>query len=313
MHDHLTVGGAKDQARRIWSGVVPVQIRNAVLAAGLTAVQRLLALAAEDRSSPLYGCTLDKVTVAGGRIQRRDDPSKGDTYKAILSRSDRTEITVIGDSSPGRAENAALLGSMAVTHLGRAGRKLVQATRATVPTGAFVAHFVEVRVDPMLGVLRISRVVSAVDAGRVLNEKLARSQIIGGVIGGIGQTLFEEISTDEGSGRIANATFADYLIPVNADVPDLDVVFVGAPDSDNAVGVKGIGEAGLVGIAAAISNAIHHATGKTPALIADHHRPTDGSERAVTMPESPVPSDSDSARGWRTAPEGDLPVARAPL
>jgi xanthine dehydrogenase YagR molybdenum-binding subunit len=151
---------------------------------------------------------------------------------------------------------------MAVSHLGGVGRKIVKMSRATVPAGAFGARFVEVRIDPHLGLLRVSRVVSAIDAGRVLNEKLARSQIIGGTVGGIGQALFEESTTDAGSGRIANATLADYLVPVNADIPDMDVVFVGQPDSDNAVGTKGVGEIGLVGVAAAIANAIHHATGK---------------------------------------------------
>ena len=129
------------------------------------------------------------------------------------------------------------------------------------PAGAFAAQFVEVRVDPDLGVIRVARVVSAVDGGRILNEKLARSQIIGSVVGGIGMALLEETVTDAGSGRIANATLADYLVPVNADIPDLEVLFVGEPDRFNAVGVKGIGEVALVGIAAAIANAVYHATG----------------------------------------------------
>jgi CO/xanthine dehydrogenase Mo-binding subunit len=105
-------------------------------------------------------------------------------------------------------------------------------------------------------------VVSAIDAGRVLNEKTARSQIIGGTIQGIGTALFEEVVSDPGTGRIANATFGDYLLPVNADVPEMDVVFVGAPDPANPIGIKGVGEVGLVGIPAAIANAVYHATGK---------------------------------------------------
>ena len=97
---------------------------------------------------------------------------------------------------------------------------------------------------------------------RVLNEKLARSQIIGGTVGGIGMAMFEETVSDPDSGRIANATFGDYLVAVNADVPDIDVVFVGEPDPDNPIGVKGIGEIGLAGIAAAVANAVYHATGR---------------------------------------------------
>ena len=127
---------------------------------------------------------------------------------------------------------------------------------------SYIAHFVEVRIDQDLGVLRIARVVSAIDAGRVLNEKTARSQIIGGVVMGIGMATLEETIFDSATGRIANATFGDYLIPVNADVPDIDVAFVGEPDSFSPVGIKGLGEIGVVGVAAAVANAVYHATGR---------------------------------------------------
>jgi CO/xanthine dehydrogenase Mo-binding subunit len=131
-----------------------------------------------------------------------------------------------------------------------------------MPAGAFAARFVEVRVDEELGRLRISRIVSAVDGGRILNEKTARSQIIGGTVMGIGMAMFEDTVYDTGTGRIANATFGDYLIPVNADIPDLDVIFVGEPDAFNSSGAKGVGEVGVVGVAAGIANAVHHATGR---------------------------------------------------
>ncbi|MET8249226.1 molybdopterin cofactor-binding domain-containing protein [Streptomyces sp. NPDC005202] len=116
--------------------------------------------------------------------------------------------------------------------------------------------------DADLGLVRVARVVSAIDGGRILNEKTGRSQIVGGTVGGIGQALLEDTITDAPSGRIANGTFGDYLIPVNADIPDMDVVFVGEPDRAGATGTKGIGEVGLVGIAAAVANAVYHATGK---------------------------------------------------
>jgi xanthine dehydrogenase YagR molybdenum-binding subunit len=128
-------------------------------------------------------------------------------------------------------------------------------------SGPFAAKFVEVRVDQDLGQIRIARVTSAVDAGRILNEKTARSQIIGGTIGGIGQALLEETIIDP-TGRVANATFGDYLVPVNADIPDIDVVFVGEPDPLTPLGAKGVGEIGLVGMGAAIANAVYHATGR---------------------------------------------------
>src|SRR3954469_23629511 len=130
------------------------------------------------------------------------------------------------------------------------------------PSGTFAACFAEVRVDADLGILRVARIVSAVDAGRVLNEKLARSQIIGGAVMAIGMTLLEETVFDPETGRIANATFGDYLIPANADVADVDVLFVGTPDTARPLGIKGIGEIGVVGVSAAIANAVYHATGR---------------------------------------------------
>jgi xanthine dehydrogenase YagR molybdenum-binding subunit len=130
------------------------------------------------------------------------------------------------------------------------------------PSGSFAAWFAEVRVDAALGLLRVARIVSAVDAGRVLNEKLARSQIIGGAVMGIGMTMLEETVFDSETGRIVNGTFGDYLIPANADVPEIDVVLVGTPDTVRPIGIKGIGEIGVVGVSAAIANAVYHATGR---------------------------------------------------
>src|SRR4029077_14229735 len=113
--------------------------------------------------------------------------------------------------------------------------------------GIFAAKFAEVHVDPDLGLIRVARIVAAIDGGRILNEKTATSQIIGGTVGGIGMALLEETVTDPATGRIANANLGDYLVPVNADVPAQDVLFVGEPDRFNPIGVKGIGEVGLVG------------------------------------------------------------------
>ncbi len=125
------------------------------------------------------------------------------------------------------------------------------------------AIFAEVKVDEELGVIRVTRVVNAVAAGRILNTKTARSQIMGGVVWGIGMALHEETLIDHNLGRIMNANMADYHVPVNADVHDIEVIFVEEPDDIvNPLGVKGVGEIGIVGVAAAIANAIYHATGK---------------------------------------------------
>jgi len=125
------------------------------------------------------------------------------------------------------------------------------------------AIFAEVKVDEELGVIRVTRVVSAVAAGRILNTKTARSQILGGVVWGIGMALHEETLIDHAFGRIMNANIAEYHVPVNADIHDIQVIFVEEPDElVNPKGIKGVGEIGIVGVAAAIANAIYHATGK---------------------------------------------------
>jgi CO/xanthine dehydrogenase Mo-binding subunit len=162
----------------------------------------------------------------------------GESYADVLARQGLTELTTDAESTPPDPQA-----------LGMA------------PSGAFAAKFVEVQVDRDLRSIRLARIVSVVDGGRILNEKLARSQIIGGTVGGIGHALLEETITDAQTGRIANATFGDYLVPVNADVPDIDVVFVGGPDRMTPTGTKGVGEIGLAGIAPAIANAVFHATG----------------------------------------------------
>ena len=125
------------------------------------------------------------------------------------------------------------------------------------------AIFAEVKVDEELGVIRIARVVSAVAAGRILNTRTAHSQIMGGVVWGIGMALHEETLMDHRFGRFMNANFGEYHVPVNADIQDIEVIFVDEPDAIiNRLGIKGVGEIGIVGVAAAVANAIYHATGK---------------------------------------------------
>jgi xanthine dehydrogenase YagR molybdenum-binding subunit len=124
------------------------------------------------------------------------------------------------------------------------------------------AVFAEVKVDEQLGVIRVTRVVSAVAAGRILNTKTAGSQVLGSVVWGIGMALREETLIDHRDGRIVNANIAEYLVPVNADVEDIKVIFVDEADDSNPMGVKGVGEIGIVGVPAAIANAVFHATGK---------------------------------------------------
>lgn len=193
-------------------------------------------LAAGDVESPLRGCLVSDVTAVDGHISPAHAAGPGETYTAILARHGLDELSADGASARRRDLEA--------------------------EPGIFAAKFAEVEVDPDLGLVRVTRLVAAVDGGRILNEKTATSQIIGGTVGGIGMALLEETVSDPGTGRIANATLGDYLVAVNADVPDIDVIFVGEPDPMNPIGVKGIGEVAIVGVAPAIANAVFHATGR---------------------------------------------------
>ena len=133
----------------------------------------------------------------------------------------------------------------------------------THSSAGFGAVFAEVRVDPDLCAIRVARIIGAYDAGRIINPRLAHSQCIGGMVGGIGMALLEEAEWDASLGRVANATIAEYLVPVCADIHELDAIFVEGEDTVlNPLGVKGLAELGLCGVAPAIANAVWHATGK---------------------------------------------------
>lgn len=164
--------------------------------------------------------------------------ANGDTLIAILRKHGASSVEGRADAKPGDEKKQYAMHS-------------------------FGAQFAEVRVDPELGTVRLARFVNAFGAGRILNEKTAKSQFMGGAIFGIGMALLEHTRFDERSGRIMNANLAEYLVPVNADVPPMETILV--PEEDphvNEIGVKGIGEIGIVGAAAAVANAVYHATGK---------------------------------------------------
>jgi xanthine dehydrogenase YagR molybdenum-binding subunit len=130
-------------------------------------------------------------------------------------------------------------------------------------SAAFGAVFAEVRVDPLLGTVRVPRIVGAYDIGRVINPMIARSQCIGGMVGGLGMALLEQAEWDAKLGRVMNANLAEYLVPVNADVQELEAILVPAEDRNfNPLGSKGVAEIALTGVAPAIANAVYHATGR---------------------------------------------------
>jgi xanthine dehydrogenase YagR molybdenum-binding subunit len=211
-------------------------VGSAVREACLAVRARTLQAAITDPSSPLFGAAEAEIAMRDGRFVLAADPARSDTYAAIVARHGTMEA----EASSARGEEA-----------------------KRFSMHAFGAAFVEVAVDPALGLVRVRRVVGAYGAGRIVNPQLARSQCIGGMVGGIGMALMEQTVLDQRDGRPVNGSMADYLMPVNLDIGELDVLFV--PEEDphvNALGVKGLGEIALVGIAPAIANAIHHATGR---------------------------------------------------
>jgi xanthine dehydrogenase YagR molybdenum-binding subunit len=200
--------------------------------------EQLFTFARKMKGSPLAKTGLEDVSFAEGHVRLTADPSRAvslvDAMRdgGVLHLEEKTLAT----PSP----------------------KQLEYTRCT-----HSAVFVEVKVDEELGTVRVTRVVSAIAGGRILNPKTARSQILGGVVWGIGMALEEETAIDHKLGRFINHNLAEYHVPVHADVQDLEVIFVDEEDTVvNPLGAKGLGEIGIVGVAAAISNAVFHATGK---------------------------------------------------
>jgi CO/xanthine dehydrogenase Mo-binding subunit len=229
---------------------------NAVQAACVDLVRAFVNRVSDDEASSIKGCRLEDITVRDGGIQITDDPARFETYTAILTRHGLDEMTIEAESAPPGETSAA-------TMIARGGRFVpftAPSTGARAHAGGYAAHFVEVHVDQDLGTVRVARVVSAIDGGRILNTKTARSQIIGGIAMGIGMALLEDTVSDR-TGRLVTTSLAEYVVAVNADVRDVDVLFVGEPDSMTPLGTKGVGELAITGMAAAIANAVYHATG----------------------------------------------------
>jgi xanthine dehydrogenase YagR molybdenum-binding subunit len=217
--------------------------------------QKLIKAAVIDKKSPLYRAKPEDVTVEKGRLFLKKDPKKGEAFGELMKRGEITDIEGMAQGKYGSGyEDASAAKNADPTKKDQAGQHSMH---------SFGAHFCEVRVDMDLGTIRVSKWVSVIGAGRILNAQTARSQIIGGAIFGIGSALMEETVRDQNFSRYTNADLASYHVPVNADIPDMTVEFVEEHDPYiNAMGVKGIGEIAMVGVAAAVANAVYHATGK---------------------------------------------------
>jgi len=242
------LAGGSQQANNL-TGAVDRAARNAR--------DTLLALAASDPKSPLAGLQVADLTFDKGSIRPTRRPRGGISIAQLLQAVGKDRLEVEGNTfAPGATEEMK-------NGADRSFSQLKASLEGGVSAHSWCAQFVEVRVDEDFGTIRVKRMVAAFDSGRIFNPKLAESQWMGGMIMGLGQTLLEEGYVDQRDGRIVNANFADYAIPVNADVPDVQVISVGIPDMQaTALGGKGVGEIGVVGVAPAIGNAVFHATGK---------------------------------------------------
>jgi xanthine dehydrogenase YagR molybdenum-binding subunit len=213
-------------------------VGSAVHGAALAIGARLLSLANQEANSPLKAAAASDVEMLEGRLQLKTDTSRFVSISAIMRRNGLTELTETFESQPSKErEKYTLL--------------------------AHGAQFIEVKVDPDLGIVRVTRAIEVTASGKIINPTASHSQEIGGVVWGIGMALQEATEIDHRYGRIMNPNLQHYHVPVNADVHMVETVFVEEDDKVvNPLGVKGMGELGMVGIPAAIANAVYHATGK---------------------------------------------------
>jgi xanthine dehydrogenase YagR molybdenum-binding subunit len=198
---------------------------------------QLIALAISDSQSPLHGTDPARIVVSSGRLALADDAATGETYTSLMQRHFMNDAEAIGSWDPPPLDT---------------------------PYGllTFGAQFARVAVDADLGIIRVRQMTGAFAPGRILNPRTARSQLMGGMLWGMSQALLEGTHMDTTLGRWANASLGDYLLPVNADAPDVDIELIEVQDDVvSPLGVKGVGEIGQVGSAAAIANAVYHATG----------------------------------------------------
>ncbi len=211
---------------------------SAVLLASQALREKLIQMAINDGQSPLSGASAQDVALEGGRLYKRSDPTKGETFQQLISRGGQPYIEGTADSKPG-------------------------SEKETYSMYAFGAQYAEVRVDADLGEVAVSRMVGCFAAGKILNAKTARSQFMGGMIWGISMALYEQAAIDKRLGRCVNNNLAEYHVPVNADVGQIEALWVDEEDHHiNPIGAKGIGEIGITGTSAAVANAVFHATGK---------------------------------------------------
>ena len=208
----------------------------AIQAAATVLTDELLQVAQSDKNSPLHKADRANVALQSGGLYLLDQPTTGVSYQDLLAGQGLLYLEAEGSSPPPTEGSKYSMSSYGV-------------------------HFCEVRVHAFTRQVQVRRVVTAMDCGRIINPRTATSQINGGVIMGIGMALLEEAAYDERTGRLMTPTLGEYHVPVNADIHQLEVHFLNVPDPHMTLGVKSVGEIGIVGVAAAVANAVYHATG----------------------------------------------------
>jgi xanthine dehydrogenase YagR molybdenum-binding subunit len=212
-------------------------VAPAVQAAAKAARDKLIDTAIGDRDCALFGARQDDVVAENGWLYLRSNTARRELFGAVIARHGDA-IEARGNAKPGPE-------------------------REQYSMHSFGAVFAEVRVDPEIGRIRVPRIVGTYGVGTLLNTKTARSQLIGGIVWGVSLALFEETHFDLRNGHPINGNLAEYHVPVNADIGSIDVLFVDEHDPYvNSLGTKGIGEIGITGVAAALANAVYHATGR---------------------------------------------------
>jgi xanthine dehydrogenase YagR molybdenum-binding subunit len=213
-------------------------VMPAVQSACLSARDQLVTLAIADAESPLHAIAAERIEVRDGTLLSREDASRRETFASVIARNGGNAVEGRADADPGHVKEKFALHS-------------------------FGAVFADVRVDPELGTIRLARLHGTYDVGTRLNARTAYSQLMGGLVWAAGLALFEESLYDVRNGRVANANLAEYHVPVNADIGEIEVAFVDGSDTNfNPLGARGIGEIGITGAGGAIANAVYHATGR---------------------------------------------------
>ncbi|MBV8896304.1 MAG: xanthine dehydrogenase family protein molybdopterin-binding subunit [Acidobacteriaceae bacterium] len=211
---------------------------SAVYLAGQALREKLIQMAVSDTASPLSGVSEQDVVFEGGRLSAKGNPAKGEAFQQLLARRGLPYVEAQANAKPGEEKNKYSM-------------------------YAFGAQFAEVRVDADLGQMKVSRMVGCFGAGKILNAKTARSQFLGGMVWGASLALYENAVLDERLGRWVNNNLAEYHVPTNMDIGNFEAMWVDEKDDHvNPLGAKGIGEIGITGAAAAVANAVFHATGK---------------------------------------------------